>query len=74
MKGSAYLVFADCGDPTPTSGMANSSTYTFGSVIEITCNAGYVIVGTSTIECQADGTWSGSPTCDPSGITLVTTI
>lgn len=67
-------VLSDCGDPTPTSGSANDTTYTFGAVIEITCNAGYVIVGTSTIECQADGTWSGSPTCDPSGMAVWTTL
>ena len=36
-------------------------------MVEITCNSGYNVIGTSEIVCQADGSWSGTPTCDPLG-------
>ncbi|XP_019638158.1 PREDICTED: fibrillin-1-like, partial [Branchiostoma belcheri] len=35
------------------------------NVLTFTCNTGYNLVGPSTLTCQRDGTWSGSPpTCE----------
>ncbi|KAI8482553.1 hypothetical protein Bbelb_397010, partial [Branchiostoma belcheri] len=35
------------------------------NVLTFTCNTGYNLVGPSTLTCQGDGTWSGSPpTCE----------
>ena len=62
-----FTVFADCGDPTPVLGSANSTVFTYSSVLSISCDTGYSVTGTADITCQADGTWTGSPTCDPLG-------
>lgn len=62
------FVFADCGDPTPTSGTSNSTDTEYGAVVEITCDAGYDLTGSSVISCQADATWSDLPTCDANGM------
>ncbi|XP_053397191.1 sushi, von Willebrand factor type A, EGF and pentraxin domain-containing protein 1-like [Mercenaria mercenaria] len=56
----------DCGNPTPTNANVNSTSFKYGSVIEITCNKGYNITGESVMVCLANGSWSsGSPTCEP---------
>ncbi|XP_066283044.1 sushi, von Willebrand factor type A, EGF and pentraxin domain-containing protein 1-like [Branchiostoma lanceolatum] len=37
----------------------------YGNTLQFSCNAGYQLIGGSTITCQADGTWDGpEPTCD----------
>ncbi|CAH1263510.1 CSMD3 [Branchiostoma lanceolatum] len=37
----------------------------YGNTLQFSCNAGYQLIGGSTITCQADGTWNGpEPTCD----------
>ena len=39
-----------------------------GSTATHRCDPGYVLVGVSVRNCQADGTWSGvPPTCEPIG-------
>jgi hypothetical protein len=66
VKGNVCNI-SDCGDPSPVSGSANTSTFTYGSFVGITCDDGFTINGNSEIQCQPDGTWSDNPTCDPSG-------
>ena len=40
---------------------------TLGSVATYSCNDSFMLTGTSTRTCQADGTWSGdNPTCGES--------
>ena len=55
----------DCGTPTtPTNGQANFVSINFTSVVAYSCDSGYVLNGSNSRFCQADGTWSGSePTC-----------
>ncbi|XP_052767496.1 sushi, von Willebrand factor type A, EGF and pentraxin domain-containing protein 1-like isoform X2 [Mya arenaria] len=35
----------------------------YGSVIEVTCNSGYILHGTSHVTCQGNGIWSKKPMC-----------
>ncbi|KAL4233499.1 hypothetical protein ACF0H5_008180 [Mactra antiquata] len=56
----------ECGDPTPVNGESSGDTnFTYNSLVQISCNVGFDITGNSNITCQADGTWDGYPTCDP---------
>lgn len=63
----ALYAISDCGDPNPANATRNDTDFAYGSVIEIMCDSGYDIIGSSTIICQADGTWSDYPICNPSG-------
>lgn len=40
---------------------------TYGQTASITCHAGFELIGPSTVTCQADGTWSYTPTCERKG-------
>ena len=41
-----------------------SGTYTYNSVVNFTCNIGYVLTGNAQLTCQANKSWNGSvPTC-----------
>ena len=58
----------DCGapDPAPADGSIDYTTTTYGSTATYSCNAGYSLVGTASVTCQNDGTWSDvAPVCDP---------
>ncbi|XP_078598029.1 E-selectin-like [Branchiostoma floridae x Branchiostoma japonicum] len=47
----------------PTNGGVSGENY-YQNVATFTCDSGYNLVGTSTISCQADATWSAAfPTC-----------
>ena len=47
-------------------GVLSSSNYSFGSVVRITCQPGFVSVGSSSLMCQASKTWNSSlPNCQP---------
>ncbi|XP_075438529.1 CUB and sushi domain-containing protein 3 isoform X5 [Ascaphus truei] len=54
-----------CGDPgVPSNGKREGKSFIFQSEVSFSCNPPYVLVGSSTRICQADGTWSGSsPRC-----------
>ncbi|KAH3747325.1 hypothetical protein DPMN_181750 [Dreissena polymorpha] len=56
----------DCGNPTPTKGLVNSSETTVNAVVSVSCENGYIMYGDSVITCLRNGTWSGYPKCDPS--------
>ena len=64
MHGYVFPV-SDCGDPgTPINGNTIGSSFTFGSIINYTCNVGFLINILSQRECPDNGNWSGSlPTC-----------
>uniref|UniRef100_H2Y5T4 Sushi domain-containing protein n=1 Tax=Ciona savignyi TaxID=51511 RepID=H2Y5T4_CIOSA len=36
-----------------------------GQSASFSCNSGYILVGSSTATCQADGSFSALPTCEP---------
>ncbi|XP_053390246.1 uncharacterized protein LOC128553151 isoform X2 [Mercenaria mercenaria] len=56
----------DCENPIPKNALANSTNFEYGSVIEITCNTGFTLVGKSLIVCQTGGSWSATPpACNP---------
>ena len=65
MHGYVFSV-SDCGDPgTPINGNTIGSSFTFGSIINYTCNLGFLINISSQRECLDNGSWSGSlPTCE----------
>ncbi|KAI8500841.1 hypothetical protein Bbelb_216590, partial [Branchiostoma belcheri] len=52
----------------PANGALSTTTTSYRTVVNFTCNPGYVLNGTSNTTCQADGTWSNLvPTCTASG-------
>ncbi|KAH3751559.1 tenascin-N-like isoform X1 [Dreissena polymorpha] len=53
----------DCGDPTPDHGTVNTTKTTFRTVVQISCNHGYVLSGANIAKCNA--VWSESATCNP---------
>lgn len=58
--------YPDCGTLVPpTDGTVNTDEGTkYQAKAYYACNTGYTRTGSASVECQADGTWSGSaPTC-----------
>ena len=48
----------------PTDGNVKENGSLIGAVAEFTCNAGYVLIGASSIICKRDGNWSSAtPIC-----------
>lgn len=45
--------------------VTENNSYIFGSIIEVDCEVGYIIEGESNITCQANKSWTESPTCKP---------
>ncbi|XP_047218456.1 CUB and sushi domain-containing protein 1-like [Girardinichthys multiradiatus] len=57
-----------CGDPgSPGGGFREGNIFSYGSEVRFYCHTPYVLVGSASRLCQADGIWSGQqPTCiDP---------
>ncbi|MBZ3869507.1 CUB and sushi domain-containing protein 3 [Sciurus carolinensis] len=54
-----------CGDPgIPSQGKREGKSFIYQSEVSFSCNPPFILVGSSTRICQADGTWSGSsPHC-----------
>ncbi|XP_052282860.1 sushi, von Willebrand factor type A, EGF and pentraxin domain-containing protein 1-like isoform X6 [Dreissena polymorpha] len=46
--------------PVPSYGRLSTSSTTYGSVVTIICDTGYIISGNSTSSCESNGRWSGS--------------
>ncbi|KAH3749773.1 hypothetical protein DPMN_184286 [Dreissena polymorpha] len=65
MKAKTDKCCIDCGDPTPDHGTVNTTATTFGTVVKIACNHGYVLSGANIAKCNADSVWSDSATCNP---------
>ena len=69
---------SDCGDPgRPENGNTIGDTFTVGSIVNHTCNEGFVLIGTRQRECLGNRSWSESlPTCNSkftkSAITFIT--
>ncbi|XP_066264351.1 uncharacterized protein [Branchiostoma lanceolatum] len=53
-----------CSKLTPPAHGAVTGSNSYRDVATFTCDPGYKMVGTSSLTCQSDGTWSGrAPTC-----------
>ncbi|MEQ2273663.1 CUB and sushi domain-containing protein 1, partial [Xenotaenia resolanae] len=54
-----------CGDPgSPGGGFREGNIFSYGSEVRFYCHTPYVLVGSASRLCQADGIWSGQqPTC-----------
>ncbi|KAM4028719.1 CUB and sushi domain-containing protein 3 isoform 7-T7 [Anomaloglossus baeobatrachus] len=54
-----------CGDPgIPAKGKREGKSFIFQSEVSFVCNPSFILVGSGTRVCQADGSWSGSsPRC-----------
>lgn len=52
-----------CGDlPTPANGQKIGTQTTFGATAIFTCEAGFMLVGSTVRECLSSGLWSGTET------------
>ena len=48
-----------------TNGIVSSpTTTTYLSTVNVTCNAGHSVIGSSDVTCQADKKWSAPGTCE----------
>ena len=69
-----FLYYSDCGNVTAIANavidFADVET-TFGRTISVTCKTGYEIMGTGFIECQRDGSWSVTTTCETLGLKIL---
>nr|XP_033465702.1 sushi, von Willebrand factor type A, EGF and pentraxin domain-containing protein 1 isoform X2 [Epinephelus lanceolatus] len=56
-----------CGDPgTIANGTAHGGAFVYPEVLHYECSPGFVLKGSDTIACQADGKWNGlKPRCEP---------
>uniref|UniRef100_A0A3Q4GF52 Sushi domain-containing protein n=1 Tax=Neolamprologus brichardi TaxID=32507 RepID=A0A3Q4GF52_NEOBR len=56
-----------CGDPGAVdNGTTQGGDFVYPEVLHFQCNPGFVLKGSSTIACQADGKWTGlKPQCEP---------
>jgi hypothetical protein len=61
------IFISECDELIVTNGNLNDSVRTYGTVVGVDCNEGYVIREDAVIECRVDGSWSGVPNCDPIG-------
>ena len=66
IKYTNALIVDSCGSPgVPINGQTFGNLTTVGSIVNHTCNEGYVINGASQRECLPDGSWSAPlPLCD----------
>jgi len=47
----------------------------FGSIVQYTCDLGYMLIGQSERHCQGDRNWSGyAPTCETDGTLLISAL
>ncbi len=66
-------VAGPCGDPpTIPNGSRTFTGTTFGETATYTCNTGYQRSGSSTVTCQASGSWSTRPSCSRKNLNFIT--
>ncbi|XP_039996882.1 sushi, von Willebrand factor type A, EGF and pentraxin domain-containing protein 1 isoform X2 [Xiphias gladius] len=56
-----------CGDPEAiANGTAHGGAFVYPEVLHYECSPGFVLKGSDTVACQADGKWNGQkPLCEP---------
>ena len=61
-----FYTVVDCGSLTdPDNGQVSTTTTTYTSNADYTCDTGYSLAGVNQRNCTAAGTWTdGEPTCD----------
>ena len=53
-----------CGvPPIPQNGNTTDTGYLYGDVVTVHCKEGYAALPVNTLECFANGTWTGNPEC-----------
>ena len=59
-------MYVNCGNPgTISNGNKDGDIYHYGATVSYSCDTGYYINGSQTLQCQANGQWNGSaPSCD----------
>ena len=57
------MFHSDCGDPAPQHGSVNSSATTNGTVVEVSCEDGYELLGEAVIMCQPSEEWTDNSSC-----------
>ena len=61
---TTYTEPVNCGTPNlPANGQVAYNGTVFESTANYSCDMGFKLIGNVTRVCQADGTWSDSPTC-----------
>lgn len=64
--GSTCTAPADCtGATAPAHGTVSSPTATYPGYVMYGCDPGYTLVGSASVQCQANGTFGTAPTCSP---------
>ncbi|XP_060568314.1 CUB and sushi domain-containing protein 1-like [Ruditapes philippinarum] len=54
-----------CSNPAPPNGVSDApSGFMYNELALISCDTGYTLSGDTLILCQANGTWTDSPTCE----------
>lgn len=44
---------------------------TYGTAVAVTCDTGFTLSGGTKLECQHDGTWSDTVTCEIIGMICI---
>ncbi len=62
----SIIIVVSCGSlPSISNGLPGTPTSTtFGGTGTYSCNTGYVMLGSATVNCEASGGWSTRPTCE----------
>ena len=62
-----FIAAVSCGSPTTVPhSQRHGDLLTYTNYITYTCNSGFVLTGNRRLQCQANGSWSGTvPTCTP---------
>ncbi|XP_066291064.1 uncharacterized protein [Branchiostoma lanceolatum] len=58
-----YITETCCAEPSIDNGKVEGS-YCYQQTVNVSCNAGYHLVGPESMECTAMGTWDCDPTCN----------
>ena len=66
-------IFTDCvlAPPAPTNGDVTGTSFVEGDTVTYSCNTGFVVTGSTTATCQADGTWDNTATVCNAGIIYI---
>lgn len=58
-----WYVLPDCEDPGISKALYNDTATTYQTVLNVSCEDGYIVDGYPYITCLANGSWSTPPTC-----------
>ncbi len=60
------ISIVSCNSPpsVPNGSPGTPTTTTVGGTVIYSCNIGYILSGSATVNCEASGSWSIRPTCE----------